>query len=78
MISLNRIRAIGTVSVIVLGVSMCSLRDHNLKQEGAARVVESVAKQTEKQSAKARKARADAHAVDDAVQRVRSEYCRNC
>lgn len=75
---LKGLQAWATVGVLTVGVAMCSMRDQNLKQEGAARVVESVAKQTEATSAKARKARTAARSVDDAVKRVRAEYCRDC
>ena len=74
---MKAIQAWATVGVLTLGIGMCSLRDVKLKQEGAARVVESVAKQTEKTNAKARAARAAAR-VDDAVKRVRDAYCRDC
>ena len=76
--TLKTIRAAGIGFVLVAGVSMCTMCVHNLKQEGAARVVESVAKQTEKTSAKARKARSAARSVDDAVTRVRDAYCVDC
>jgi len=76
MIPIKSLQVGGTVAVLALGVSMCSLRDANLKQEGAARVVESVAKQTEKISAKANAARA-ATRKPGAAERVR-EWCRDC
>lgn len=77
MMSLRTIRAAGIGFVLVSGVAMCSMRDAKLKQEGAARVVESVAKQTEKTSEKASKARAAARAPG-AVDRVRNAFCRDC
>ena len=75
---LKGIQAWATVGVLTVGVAMCSMRDANLKQEGAARVVESVAKQTKVTNEKARKARAAARSADDPVKRVRDAYCRDC
>jgi hypothetical protein len=73
---LKGIQAWATVGVLTVGVAMCSMRDANIRKEGAAQVVQSVAKQTEKINAKANAARAAARKPGSA-DRVR-EWCRDC
>lgn len=70
-----RIIASGAVASVL--VSSCVVRDRNLEQRGAAKVTSAIAQQTEQINAKARKARAAAHAPGSA-ERVRNDYCRDC
>ena len=64
------------VTVVAL-VGMCSLRDAKIEQRGAVKVTTAIAKQTEKTSAQARKART-ASRTPGSVDRVRQTYCRDC
>jgi hypothetical protein len=70
---------LGVAAVLVSMLALWRLDDIGTQREvGARKVTSAIAKQTEQQSEKARKARTAARSVDDAVKRVRDAYCVDC
>lgn len=78
-LSLQTLRLAGIGFVVVTGVSMCTMYGQQQQRKGAEKVISSVAKQTEKISAKARKAR-DAARAPGSLDRLRQSQidCRDC
>ena len=79
MIGRTSFKLIASGVTVVALVGMCSLRDQRIEQRGAVKVTTDIAKQTEKTSAKARKARS-ATRVPGSLGRLRQSQvdCRDC